>query len=304
MLRWSARTGRISSPPSGRRSRAAWNLHELTAGCPLDFFVLYSSIASVLGAPGQANHAAANAFEDALAHFRRAHGLPAISINWGPWSGVGAADREEFRERHERAGLRAFAPAEGLALLERILRGDPVQIAAARIDWNVFAGRDTRRPSGMSRPVARPGGPMWPTAVAGTPSLLELLAAESPGGRTRALERYLHDLALRILRFPTDRRIEPRQPLQELGLDSLMAVEFRNVLSAAVCRPLPATLLFSYPALEDLMRHLARDLIPEATPRTLAGSFASGVAGLLDGIEDLSDDEVDRLYSEKLGGRQ
>ena len=211
------------------------------------------------GRPGQANHAAANAFEGCAARVSRAApGLPAISINWGPWSGVGAADREEDQEDvHERAGLRGVRPAEGLALLERIL-GGPRPRSPRPASTGTFSP-GTIPPTFGHVPARRPPG--W--ADVADCRRRHAVAPRAAGRRVArgaeplaALERYLHDLALRILRFPTDRRIEPRQPLKELGLDSLMAVEFRNVLSAAVCRPLPATLLFSYPALEDLMRHL------------------------------------------------
>ena len=110
-----------------------WILHELTARLPLDFLVLFSSIASVLGAAGQANHAAANAFEDALARDRRLHGLPAVSINWGAWSEVGSATGDELSRRRAAMGIGSFSTAQGLALFERILNAKYPQVAAVQM---------------------------------------------------------------------------------------------------------------------------------------------------------------------------
>jgi acyl transferase domain-containing protein len=286
------------APVFRAKVEGAWNLHELTESSSLDFFVLFSSIASVLGAPGQANHAAANAFEDALAHARRGRGLPAITINWGPWTGTGAADHQQLEHRHRSMGLTPFSIGEGVSVLERILDGNPVQIAAARVNWHVYAGRAVHQSDGASRRGAREVRPTLPAR----PALADILAAAPAASRVRALEHYLHELAVHVLRFPAGRRIDPRQPLQELGLDSLMAVEFRNALSAAIGRPLPVTLLFSYPALEDLMRTVAAELIAGPAPKASAERDANGVAGFLDAITELSDDEVERLYREKVGG--
>ena len=118
----------------------AWNLHELTASLPLDFFVLCSSVASILGAPGQGNYAAANGFEDALAHERRRIGLPAVSINWGAWAG-GMAGRDGLAQRREETGLVPLTRKQGLALLTQIALDSPAQIGAGIFDWVRFLRR-------------------------------------------------------------------------------------------------------------------------------------------------------------------
>jgi acyl transferase domain-containing protein/acyl carrier protein len=287
----------------------AWNLHRLTLNTSLDFFVLFSSVASLFGGSGQSNHAAANAFEDALAHARRASGLPAISINWGSWSGTGSALRPEFEERRQALGLKDFSPKEGIALLERLLEADPPQMAAARIDWQRFAG---------TFPGSQP--PTWLQDVAKVskkdkteqnqantkPSmkLVDELAALPESKRLRAIQERVHAIAIRVLGFAEDRWIAGTQPLNELGLDSLMAVEFRNTLSTLVGKSLPATLLFSYPAIEDITQYVAEDVlgisstqpIPEPSPRITK-------LAALDEISELSDEEVDRLLAAKTGGR-
>src|SRR5262249_50746844 len=126
--------------------QGAWNLHVLTAGMPLDFLLLFSSIASITGSPGQANYSAANAFLDALAHFRRSQNLPATSINWGPWAEVGMAARQSRPRAVASRAISPIPPTEGLIALERILESDPAEIVVVSAAWaelaRSFAGRD------------------------------------------------------------------------------------------------------------------------------------------------------------------
>jgi NADPH:quinone reductase-like Zn-dependent oxidoreductase/SAM-dependent methyltransferase len=289
----------------------AVNLYEAVAGTQLDFFVLFSSIASLLGAPGQANHAAANAFEDAYAHALRRRGVPAICINWGAWSGTGSADRAGLQQRRSTLGLEAFTIDEGLAIFERILRAGPVQVGAARMDWHRYATRYPATPAVEPLLAPAPGAaPKRPanTAVAAAPaevkpaapSLVEQVEAATPAGRPKVIESYVQQVASRILGLPAGRRIDGRQPLQELGLDSLMAVEFRNSLSAAIGRTLPVTLLFSYPAVDDVTRFLTAELLGKSERAAAANASSSSI---IDGVEELSDEDVDRLLAAKLGGR-
>ena len=116
----------------------AWHLHRLTAGCSLDFFVLFSSIAALLGSPGQGNHAAANAFLDTLAHLRRIQGLPALSINWGAWSEIGAAARHNVETRMRLQGIGTFTPQEGLVILGRLLGTTLTQVGVMPVHWPAF----------------------------------------------------------------------------------------------------------------------------------------------------------------------
>ena len=245
--------------------RGTWNLHELTAGAPLDFFLLYSSIASVLGAPGQANHAAASAFEDAFAWMRRAKGLPATSINWGAWRGTGSADRFEYERRRDQIGLSALTPAQGMQYLARVLGARPAQIAVAQISWMRYAdGRFV--PKSLQPMLDAAADDKTPNKVgtsqnaSASPALLDQLRSVPESNRLRVLQTTSSRVAAKTLGLPAGREIDERRPLNELGLDSLMAVEFRNALAAAVGRPLPVTLLFSYPAIGDLTKFLAAEL--------------------------------------------
>ncbi len=124
---------RVFSP----KVQGAWNLHSLTHGTQLDFFVLYSAGASLLGSSGQSNYAAANAFLDALAHYRRIQGLPALSINWGAWASVGmaAALGEQHQQRLLAQGINSILPQQGTKILEQLIQQDATQTAVLPIHW-------------------------------------------------------------------------------------------------------------------------------------------------------------------------
>ena len=124
----------------------AWNLHFATLDQPLDYFVLFSSAAAVFGSAGQANHAAANAFLDALARHRRSRGLPGQTINWGPWSSIGAAASRDVAQRGNFAGIGMLTPEEGISILENTLAANQVQVVAVRLDWEQLPAQWKERP--------------------------------------------------------------------------------------------------------------------------------------------------------------
>nr|QEO74256.1 Beta-ketoacyl synthase [uncultured bacterium] len=143
-----ARFRRVLAP----KMLGGWHLHQLTREQPLDFFVLYSSMVSLLGSPGQANHAAANAFLDALAHHRRGLGLPALSINWGVWSEIGAAVRHQAVRRVKTQGIGMIDPRQGTQILQHLLSRESAQVGVAPIDWGLLAQRSR---AGRSRRFSR-----------------------------------------------------------------------------------------------------------------------------------------------------
>jgi acyl transferase domain-containing protein/acyl carrier protein len=240
------------------KAEGAWNLHRLTRDLPLDFFVMYSSAASIFGSAGQANHAAANAYLDALAHLRRAEGLPALSINWGAWSEVGVAAKGGVEARMNQQGVGVIAPRQGLELLGRALDSGRAEIVALPVDWPKFGARFS---AGHTPPfLAELAGEMRTEPSPADSELMRQLRATAPGGRHQALVGTLRRQAGKVLGLAAE-RVEARRALHELGLDSLMAVELRNMLGRITGRTLPATLLFDYPTLEAIAGYLEREVL-------------------------------------------
>ncbi len=293
----------------------AWHLHQLTQAQPLDHFVLFSSIASVLGSPGQTSYAAGNAFLDALARHRHLEGLPAMSINWGPWDEVGmtAAWRAPDQARAEAQGIRLLSPSANLAQLGTLLASataggsDPsassarAQHMVADIDWTRLVGQ--LFPAGAPPLLAG----LTTVAVPGaTPEIVRQLRAAPTGRRQDMLGDHLRTQIERVVGGAVDLS-DPRRPLQELGFDSLMAVELRNVLSSSLGQPLPATLLFKYPTLEAITGHLLALLglaEPEgsraASELTEPWSAGDGPAAAGDTDDDIDEGELAALLAAEL----
>jgi acyl transferase domain-containing protein/NADPH:quinone reductase-like Zn-dependent oxidoreductase/acyl carrier protein len=294
---WS-RCERVLAP----KTAGAWVLHRATEDRPLDFFVMFSSMVSIFGAAGQASYCAANAFLDALAHYRREHGRPALSVNWGPWAEAGMAARLDAREhrRWAQQGITSMEPPEALEALERLLSSGVAQAAVLPIDWNIAARSWTpgAEPP-LVKDLARVPSGTSARAVPAIADLREQLLRELPSEQVAVVRRRVVQDALRILGVTGVDAIEPRQPLSDLGLDSLMAVELRNALGAAVGRTLPATLLFRYPTVDALTTFLAHDILNVGGD----GSDGPGAAAPDDAraeVAALEEDEVKRLLREEL----
>ena len=298
----------------------AWNLHTHTRHLPLDFFVMFSSISSLLGSAGQTNHSAANAFLDALAHHRHEQSLPALSINWGAWSEIGAAARRGADRRAGSRGIESFSPLEGLAAFEWLLRSSLAQVAVLPVSWPkflshlpmarqwpFFAGFESER--GRSE---RPA-PLSEAAVAAAvhADLLERLDAAAPAKRRPMLLAHVQESVVRVLGLDRSRPMDRTLPLSEMGMDSLMAVELRNILGTSVGRPLPATLLFDFPTVTAVADYLAEHVLAasNASAPIAQGPAADGLSvaerqdegatsgDVLDRIDQLSDEDIDRLLA-------
>ena len=289
-----ARFSKVLAP----KVQGAWNLHVATRDLTLDAFILFSSGASLLGSPGQGSYAAANAFLDALAHRRRAEGLSALSIHWGPWSEGGMAASLDSREQQRWAsrGVGSIPPAEGLAILARLLGGGfPAEVGVLLIDWARFV--EALHPSGAlladllgSRHARSPEGG----------SFMQRLTASPPRDRMDLLVTFLQGLVADLLGLDASSMPEPQQGLFALGLDSLMALDLRNRLVGEVGRALPTTLLFNHPNVDALAHYLAQELFPaQRSPPQLPieASVAVSASGELD---QLSAGELAALLDEEV----
>jgi phthiocerol/phenolphthiocerol synthesis type-I polyketide synthase B len=256
----------------------------------LDLFVLFSSTGAFLAQAGQANYAAANAGLDALALDRRSRGLPALSIGWGVWEGTGLvkgeAGEQNLREM-ARQGVRGFSPERATALFSRLVAGSEPALAVLPIDWAAYRGARRGRVEPLFRDLTAGANG---SALEGGPG--EKLAHASPARRRQLVEGVVRDSLSRVLKI-APARIDARAALGSMGLNSLLAMELRNRLEAALGRSLPATLAFNYPTLTALVDHLAGGPGAAATPRPAPPPEAAPPpAAALEDIAQLTDDEA------------
>jgi NADPH:quinone reductase-like Zn-dependent oxidoreductase/NADP-dependent 3-hydroxy acid dehydrogenase YdfG/acyl carrier protein len=279
--------------------QGAWNLHALTLGESLDFFVLYSSMAGMVGTPGQGNYAAANAAMDALAHYRHQLGLPVLSVNWGPFSEVGLAVAQSNRgERLAFRGMSSLAPRQGEALLERLLQEGSVQVAAVELDvrqWlESFPSAATLR---VWEELASEG--QGPGARSRSDFLTELRQS-APGGRQGLLESYLRERISQILRIDPS-RVGRHDPFRSLGLDSLMSLELRNRIESALELKLSVALLWAHSTLSALALYLLEQLgLETGRPETPFEPIRPVVDTEADQLASLSEEDLLGLADEAL----
>lgn len=287
----------------------ALNLHALTADKPLEVFMLFSSVASLLGAPGQGNYAAGNAFLDALAHARRAQGLPALSLNWGPWSEIGMAATVAARGvRHWMAGgAGAIAPQEGLDAMARALGQDFSQIGVLPFDWRALLAQLSGRVPPLLTEIARQAAPKTgaPAAAPATSAYLLARLDEAPEKRRPEVVRvWIEEQVGAVLELDHDQNIEPDRGFAAMGLDSLMALDLRKRLQDGLgaAHQLPATVVFDFPTVATLSTFLIRDVLALEKDQASAAEAATEVAEAkaLEELEQMSDDEAEALLLAEL----
>ncbi|MFE2449714.1 SDR family NAD(P)-dependent oxidoreductase, partial [Streptomyces sp. NPDC059426] len=271
------------------KADAAANLHELTRDLDLTAFVLFSSFAGSIGAAGQANYAAANAFLDALAERRRAEGLPATSVAWGPWAEGGMAADDALEQRMRRAGVPPMAADLAIAALQRALDLDETAVTVADIDWERLApGFTASRPSPLllELPEVRTaleadGGRTARTAGGGADesSLAQRLAGVPAAERERMLLDLVRSAVADVLGHLDAEAVEADRAFRDLGFDSLTAVELRNRMNTVTGLRLPPTLVYDYPSSSALAAHLRTEILgEESAAETVAGVPARTVA--------------------------
>ncbi|PSF38588.1 polyketide synthase [Aphanothece hegewaldii CCALA 016] len=257
--------------------QGAWNLHKLSQNLPLDFFILFSSAASLLGSGGQANYVGANSFLDSLASARHKMGLPAMSINWGAWSEIGLAARNHTASSSI-PGMDAIAPEHGLNILEQLLTESIAQIGVINLDWSKI-----------------PKSPFLSEIITETNNNIVSLYQDVQ--KNDLMTHVLLQLAT-VLGLKSIEAIDPQQGFIELGLDSLTSVEFRNRLSMTLNCTLPSTLAFDYPTVTDLVNYLMKTLYTNKNaPKQIVSASLPDLDTIL---EDLSDSEAEILLNEML----
>ncbi|MGC5334049.1 type I polyketide synthase [Micromonospora sp. DT62] len=255
---------------------AGWFLHEATAGLDLDLFVVFSSVAGVLGSPGQSAYAAGNAFLDALAVYRRQLGLSAVSLAWGMWDtpGMGASLDEADRARSTRGGVTAMSAETGLRLFDAALTADRPALVPAVIDLaalraaagaglvppmlrNLVGTTTTRRQAGQ--------GTTWATRVSGL----------APDEARAQIDVLVRGLVAQVLGHGGAEAVPADRAFRELGFDSLTAVDLRNRVNAATGLRLPSTLVFDYPTPQALAAHVHAELAGAAAGPVTSGARAT-----------------------------
>ncbi len=284
-----------------------WHLHQLTQDQPLDWFVCFSSMASLIGSPGQGNYAAANAFMDALAHYRQSHGLTATSINWGPWAeaGMAASLSQRDQDRLKEQGIRPIQTSEGIPLLEELLRQNVTQVGVLPIQWSKLAQQSTLSSGStfFEAFLSSVSAAAAPTeAPQDVPAWRIRLEAAQPEERSDLLATFIEEQVQKVLGMGQGQALDPDRSFAEMGMDSLMAVELRNRLQISLGSSIPSTVAFDYPTTADLAEFLAQDILKLTSEDTADSASGAETGSEMDStLAELSQDEIARLLAQELG---
>jgi acyl transferase domain-containing protein/NADPH:quinone reductase-like Zn-dependent oxidoreductase/SAM-dependent methyltransferase/acyl carrier protein len=288
----------------GPKALGAWLLHESTRDLDLDCFVMFSSVSSIFGNPGQGNYGAANAFLDSLAHHRHGLGLPALTVNWGVLGGEGyVARNQRVAEFLARQGTAELAPSEVVALLESSLAAGTTQVMAIRVDWTKWRQffRGMQENPLLERVFAAMGNEDWVSTASDLRLKIESAAPEELEGIIGQAVRNAVGSVLRV----KPETLRDDQPLTDLGLDSLMGVEIESTIEASIGVALPPTSLIRARTIGQIIamicEHMGAKKAGQApgtipTPATAPGPASTDEVNL----EALSDEEIEGLLSDDL----
>ncbi|MBL0387093.1 type I polyketide synthase [Tumebacillus sp. ITR2] len=270
----------------------SWNLHNYFKDRELDFFVLFSSLAAQIVSPGQGNYSAGNAFLDALAYHRQAQGLPALSINWGPWAEVGMATKLDLIEFFERRGMYQFSPEKGLNAYGNLLLGSKPNVLVCIANWSVVAQHNY--PGGLAPAMILDIAAADQEASNGQQNndginFLETWKEAEESDRLTLLEDHLQDVVAHVMRLNRS-SLTSDQPLNSLGLDSMLAIELRVSLEKGLNVKLAVVELLKGPTISELA-----DSLHEQMVSNLELSQDEEVADLLAELGDMSEEEMAAL---------
>ncbi len=280
------------------KARGAWLLHEGTRDMALDTFVMFSSVSSIFGNPAQGNYSAANAFLDALAHHRRALGLPALTINWGVLGGEGyVARNERVAEFLARQGTAALSPGEVLSVMELFLSSGVSQAAAIRVDWSKWkqSFRGLHENPLLERIFA---ASVDEEAGGGTDDWKGKIAAAAPGEREEIIGQAVRTIIGSVLRVKPE-SLRDDQPLTDLGLDSLMGAEIETSIDSALGVGLPPTSLLRARTIGQIRTLIAEHMGASVAPAAKPGAPVAKATSIDEvDLDALSDDEIGSLLDE------
>ncbi|WP_315788438.1 type I polyketide synthase [Fischerella sp. JS2] len=281
----------------------AWNLHTQTQDMPLDFLINFSSAASLHGSLGQGSYAAANAFLDTLAHYRQLQGLPALSINWSSWDEVGMAATMASRDqqRWTAAGVSFIAVQQGLQALGQLVRQKLPQIGVLAVDWSKYL---KLFPSNFeSSFLSEIAGETQLTTHSQQPEILQSLHKTPPNQQKNVLISYIQNKVAAVLGLESVQLIKPHIGFFEMGMDSLMSIDLKNILQKNLGQNLGSTLTFEYPNIEALADYLLKEIIlVESLPDSQQKSDkdTEEQAKILAQIQELSEEELAALVDKEL----
>ncbi len=230
----------------------AWNLHSLTLNLPLDHFILFSSASSLIGGAGQGNYASANYFLDAMAHYRKSLGLPALTMNWGALSEAGYVARNEKVAKYlDQLGLESFTPKEALSIFAKILNKNTVQLGASRVNWSGLARLNPATASSPTYSVVVNREKKAVSTSGDSHSFRPKVIAAAPGDRLPLVADYICEQVAQVF-GTTAAKIDRDTPLTQIGLDSLMAIELMNRLESNLGISLPMGQFLQGPNINEL----------------------------------------------------
>ena len=290
-----------------------WHLHKLTQNLPLDFFVCFSSIASLIGSPGQGNYAAANAFMDALAGYRRSIGLSGLAINWGAWASGGMAARlaVEHQNRIHSSGVTEIAPKQGMYALDLLLANQSAmaRVGVIPVQWTILAEHWSGiKKSSLLRELLQKEEPEHDTLEQKVKAeILAKLETVSLEERQEILTEHIRGQVAQVLDLSSSQLPEVNLGFMEMGMDSLMAVELKNRLQNQLETNLPETIAMEYPTIAKLSLHIIEELMEwnttenEALSNGLNQTNVSQIDGtILPVLEDISEEDFEALAAQQL----